>query len=141
MSGTRLEKLCSEKGLRLTEQRRVIARVLSEADDHPDVDQIHSRALEFDARISIATVYRTLRLLEEFGLLEKHEFENTRSRYEEVTDEHHDHMIDVDSGEVIEFASERIEKLQAEIARELGYDIVHHRLELYVRRKGTGSDG
>ena len=135
MSGTRLEKLCSEKGLRLTEQRRVIARVLSEADDHPDVDQIHSRALEFDARISIATVYRTLRLLEEFGLLEKHEFENTRSCYEEVTDEHHDHMIDVKTGEIIEFKSEEIEALQEKIAQENGMRLVGHRMELYIRAR------
>ena len=135
MLETRLEKGCSNKGLRLTDQRRVVAHVLSEADDHPDVDEIHRRALEFDAKISIATVYRTLRLFEEFGLLEKHEFENTRTRYEEVTDEHHDHMIDVKTGKIIEFQSEEIEVLQEKIAQENGMRLIGHRMELYVRTR------
>lgn len=135
MLETRLEKGCSNKGLRLTDQRRVVAQVLSEADDHPDVDEIHRRALEFDAKISIATVYRTLRLFEEFGLLEKHEFENTRTRYEEVTDEHHDHMINVKTGKIIEFQSEEIEVLQEKIAQENGMRLIGHRMELYVRTR------
>ena len=135
MSGTRLEKGCSDKGIRLTDQQRAVSRVLSEADDHPDVDEIHRRALEFDAKISIATVYRTLRLFEEFGLLEKHEFENTRTRYEEVTDEHHDHMIDVKTGKIIEFQSEEIEALQEKIAKENGMRLIGHRMELYVRTR------
>ncbi len=135
MSGTRLEKGCSDKGLRLTDQRRVVARVLSEADDHPDVDEIHRRALECDARISIATVYRTLRLFEEFGLLENHDFENTRSHYEEGTDEDHDHMIDVKTGKIIEFQSEEIEALQAKIAQENGMRLIGRRMELYVRSR------
>ena len=117
MSETRLEKGCSDKGLRLTDQRRVVARVLSEADDHPDVDEIHRRALEFDAKISIATVYRTLRFFEEFGLLEKHEFENTRTRYEEVTDEHHDHMICLETGKIIEFYNKELEDIQEKIVK------------------------
>ena len=135
MSETRLEKGCSDKGLRLTDQRRVVARVLSEADNHPDVDEIHRRALECDARISIATVYRTLRLFEEFGLLENHDFENTRSHYEEGTDEGHDHMIDVKTGKIIEFQSEEIEALQAKIAQENGMRLIGHRMELYVRTR------
>ena len=135
MLETRLEKGCSNKGLRLTDQRRVVAQVLSEADDHPDVDEIHRRALEFDAKISIATVYQTLRLFEEFGLLEKHEFENTRTRYEEVTDEHHDHMIDVKTGKIIEFQSDEIEALQEKVAKENGMRLIGHRMELYVRTR------
>ena len=135
MLETRLEKGCSNKGLRLTDQRRDDAQVLSEADDHPDIDEIHRRTLKFDARISIATVYRTLRLFEEFGLLEKHEFENTRSRYEEVTDEHHDHMIDVKTGKIIEFQSEEIEALQEKVAQENGMRLIGHRMELYVRSR------
>ena len=135
MLETRLEKGCSNKGLRLTDQRRVVAQVLSEADDHPDVDEIHRRALEFDAKISIATVYRTLRLFEEFGLLEKHEFETTRTRYEEVTDEHHDHMIDVKTGKIIEFQSEEIEALQEKVAQENGMRLIGRRMELYVRSR------
>ena len=135
MLETRLEKGCSNKGLRLTDQRRVVAQVLSEADDHPDVDEIHRRALEFDAKISIATVYRTLRLFEEFGLSEKHEIGNTRTRYEEVTDEHHDHMIDVKTGKIIEFQSEEIEVLQEKIAQENGMGLSGHRMELYVRTR------
>ena len=135
MLGTRLEKGCSNKGLRLTDQRRVVAQVLSEADDHPDVDEIHRRALERDARISIATVYRTLRLFGEFGLLENHDFEYTRSRYVEGTDEDHDHMIDVKTGKIIEFQSEEIEALQAKIAQENGMRLIGRRMELYVRSR------
>lgn len=127
----RIEKLCMEKGMRMTEQRRVIARVLSESHDHPDVEELYHRASKVDSNISIATVYRTVRLFEEAGILERHDFRDGRSRYEEVTDTHHDHMIDMKTGKVIEFVNEEIEKLQQRIARELGYKLVDHRLELY----------
>lgn len=127
----RIETLCVEKGMRMTEQRRVIARVLSLAADHPDVEELHRRAAEEDPRISIATVYRTVRLFEEAGILERHDFRDGRSRYEEVPESHHDHLIDLQTGKVIEFNNDKIEALQAEIARELGYRLVDHRLELY----------
>ena len=127
----RLEKLCHEKGLKMTEQRRVIARVLSEAADHPDVEQVYQRATEIDPKISIATVYRTVKLFEEANILERHDFGDGRARYEEAPEDHHDHLIDVNSGEVVEFYSEEIEKLQEQIARKLGYRLVDHRLELY----------
>ena len=130
----RLEKLCLEKGLKMTEQRRVIARVLSEAADHPDVEQVYQRATELDPRISIATVYRTVKLFEEANILERHDFGDGRARYEEAPEDHHDHLIDLNSGEVIEFFSEEIEKLQEQIARKLGYRLVDHRLELYATR-------
>ena len=127
----RLEKLCTEKGMRMTEQRRVIARVLSVADDHPDVEEIHRRASEIDSNISIATVYRTMRLFEESGVVERHDFQDGRARYEEATDDHHDHLIDLRSGEVIEFVNQEIEALQKRIAEEHGYKLIDHRLELY----------
>lgn len=127
----RLERLCVEKGMRMTEQRRVIARVLSSASDHPDVEEIHRRASEIDSRISIATVYRTMRLFEESGVVERHDFQDGRSRYEEATETHHDHLIDLKSGEVIEFMNEEIERLQRKIAEQHGYRLVAHRLELY----------
>lgn len=130
----RLEKLCLEKGLRMTDQRRVIARVLSEAVDHPDVDQVYRRASSIDPRISIATVYRTVRLFEEANILERHDFGDGRARYEEASGQHHDHLIDVQTGEVIEFSSTDIEKLQERVAAELGFELVGHRLELYGRR-------
>ncbi|WP_413204677.1 Fur family transcriptional regulator [Rhodospirillum sp. A1_3_36] len=126
-----IEKRCLEQGMKMTEQRRVIARVLSEAVDHPDVEEVYRRATEIDPRISIATVYRTVRLFEEAGILERHDFRDGRSRYEEVQEEHHDHLIDLNSGHVIEFHSERIEEIQKEIARQLGYRLIGHRLELY----------
>jgi Fur family ferric uptake transcriptional regulator len=120
----------------MTAQRRVIARVLSEADDHPDVEELYRRASRIDDAISIATVYRTVRLFEEANILERHDFRDGRSRYEEVTEQHHDHLIDVDTGDVIEFQNEEIERLQKEIAKKLGYELVDHRLELYgVSRK------
>jgi len=128
---SRLEKLCHEKGLKMTEQRRVIARVLSDAEDHPDVESLYQRATKIDSRISIATVYRTVRLLEEAGILERHDFREGRARYEEIPEAHHDHLIDVQSGEVIEFRNDEIEKLQVEIAKRLGFKLVDHRLELY----------
>ena len=127
----RLETLCVEKGMRMTEQRRVIARVLSASDDHPDVEELYRRASEVDPNISIATVYRTVRLFEEAGILERHDFRDGRSRYEPATDDHHDHLINVQTGEVVEFNNEEIERLQEIVARELGYELVDHRLELY----------
>ena len=127
----RIEKICIEKGLRMTEQRRVIARVLSMSHDHPDAEELHRRASAEDPRISLATVYRTVRLFEEAGIIERHDFRDGRSRYEEVGDDHHDHLIDLKSGEVVEFVNEEIERLQEAIARKLGYKLVDHRLELY----------
>jgi len=126
-----IERLCIEKNMRMTDQRRVIARVLSDADDHPDVEEVYKRSTEIDDQISIATVYRTVRLFEEADILERHDFRDGRSRYELVTEDHHDHMIDIESGEVIEFLDEEIEKLQAEISKKLGYKLVDHRMELY----------
>jgi len=134
MPENRIEQLCAEKKLRMTDQRRVIARVLSVSDDHPDVEEVHRRATELDAETSIATVYRTLRLFEEAGILERHDFVgDRRSRYEEASEEHHDHLIDVTSGQVIEFKNDEIERLQKEIARKYGLRLVDHRMELYVR--------
>jgi len=130
----RLEKLCLEKGLRMTDQRRIIARVLSEAADHPDVDQVYRRASAIDPRISIATVYRTVRLFEEANILERHDFGDGRARYEEAPSRHHDHLIDMQTGEVVEFRNEEIERIQERIAAELGFELVGHRLELYGRR-------
>ena len=128
---TRLEQLCADKGLKMTEQRKTIVRVLSESRDHPDVEMVHRRAIDIDPRISIATVYRTVRLLEEANILERHDFGDGRARYEEMPRDHHDHLIDMRSGKVVEFQSEEIERLQIEIARSLGYELVDHRLELY----------
>ena len=127
----RIEKICTEKGLRMTDQRRVIARVLSLAEDHPDAEELHRRASAEDPRISLATVYRTVRLFEEAGIIERHDFRDGRSRYEEASDDHHDHLIDLKTGDVIEFVDEEIERLQEVIARKLGYKLVDHRLELY----------
>ncbi len=127
----RIEKLCIERGLRMTEQRRVIARVLSAATDHPDAEELHRRANALDASISLATVYRTVKLFEDAGIIQAHDFREGRARYEEVPSEHHDHLIDVKSGQVIEFHSDEIEKLQEEIAKKLGFQLVDHRLELY----------
>ena len=127
----RIEKLCVEKGMRMTDQRRVVARVLSDAKDHPDVEELYRRAHAVDPHISIATVYRTVRLFEESGIIERHDFRDGRSRYEEAPDVHHDHLIDMRSGRVIEFIDEDIEKLQQAIAKRLGFKLVDHRLELY----------
>ncbi len=127
----RIEKLCVEKGMRMTEQRKVIARVLSSSKDHPDVEELHRRSVAIDPHISIATVYRTVRLFEESGILERHDFRDGRSRYEEVPETHHDHLIDMKTGKVVEFVDPEIERLQQEIARRLGYRLVDHRLELY----------
>jgi len=129
---SRIERLCQKKGLKMTEQRRVIARVLSDSDDHPDVEMLHRRANAVDARISIATVYRTVRLFEEANILERHEFGDGRARYEEVSESHHDHLINLQSGEVVEFRNEKIEELQRKVAEDLGYELIEHRLELYA---------
>jgi Fur family ferric uptake transcriptional regulator len=128
---SRLEELCLQKGLKMTGQRRVIARVLSDSTDHPDVEQVYRRASAIDPKISIATVYRTVRLLEEASILARHDFGDGRARYEQATQEHHDHLIDLDTREVIEFKNDEIEKLQREAARRLGFELVGHRLELY----------
>ncbi|MCB2073178.1 MAG: transcriptional repressor [Novosphingobium sp.] len=137
-----LEALCAERGLRITEQRRVIARVLSESIDHPDVEKLHQRATEIDPGISIATVYRTVRLFEEAGILDRHDFGDGRARYEAAPEAHHDHMIDVESGKVIEFVDPELEALQRQIAERLGFRLVDHRMELYgvkVDREGSDS--
>ncbi len=128
---SRLERLCRENGMRMTGPRRIIARVLSEARDHPDVEEVHRRASAQDKNISLSTVYRTVRLFEEAGILERHEFGDGRARYEQAASEHHDHLIDMRSGKVIEFRNEEVERLQEAIARELGYKLIDHRLELY----------
>ena len=127
----RIEKLCVAKGMRMTEQRKVIARVLSTSKDHPDVEELHRRAVAADPNISIATVYRTVRLFEESGILERHDFRDGRARYEETPETHHDHLIDMKSGKVVEFMDPDIERLQKIIAERLGYRLVDHRLELY----------
>lgn len=137
----RVEKLCIERGLKMTEQRRVIARVLATSPDHPDVDQLYQRASRLDPKISIATVYRTVKLFEEAGILARHDFGDGRARYEERGEEHHDHMIDVKSGEVIEFVDPEIERLQAEVARRLGYRLVGHRMELFGVRLDSAGGG
>ncbi len=131
MDETRLERLCIDKGMKMTEQRRIIARVLSASEDHPDVEEVYRRASEQDSKISIATVYRTMRLFEDAGIVERHDFGDGRARYEEAPDEHHDHIINVKSGRVIEFQNEEIERLQERVAREHGLRLVGHRLELY----------
>lgn len=128
---SRLERLCAEKGMRMTGQRRVIAQVLSEAEDHPDVEEVHRRAAARDHRISLSTVYRTVRLFEGAGILERHEFGDGRARYEQAGHGHHDHLINVKTGEVIEFHNEQIERLQESVARELGFRLIGHRLELF----------
>ena len=126
-----IEDKCKRKGVRLTDQRKLIAKVMSESGDHPDVDELHNRVSKFDSKISIATVYRTVKLFEEAGIVEKHDFKGGKARYEQTKDEHHDHLIDISSGEIIEFVNEDIEKLQKQVAEKLGYKLVDHRLELY----------
>ena len=137
---SRLENLCIKRGMKMTGQRRVIARVLSDADDHPDVEELYKRSSQVDNNISIATVYRTVRLFEEAGLLDRHDFGDGRARYEEASGEHHDHLIDVKSGKVIEFHDEEIENLQHKIASKLGYKLVGHRMELYGASTKYNSD-
>jgi Fur family ferric uptake transcriptional regulator len=139
---TRLEEICVQKGLKMTEQRRVISRVLSEATDHPDLEQVYRRAAEIDPKISIATVYRTMKLFEEANVIERLDFGDGRARFEENREEHHHHLIDLETGEVIEFANAEIEELKEKIARELGYQLIGHRLELYgVRVKRSLKPG
>ena len=137
---SRLEELCVERGMKMTGQRRIIARVLSEADDHPDVEELYRRSADLDDNISIATVYRTVRLFEEAGLLDRHDFGDGRARYEEASDDHHDHLIDVHSGKVIEFHDEEVEELQRKIAKKLGYRLVGHRMELYGAPLGKSDE-
>ncbi len=133
---SRIEKLCAERGLKMTEQRRVISRVLSEAHDHPDVEEIYRRAAAIDPNISIATVYRTMKLFEEANVIERRDFGDGRARYEENREEHHHHLIDVNSGEVIEFKNEELEAMKRKIAADLGYDMIGDRLEIYGVKKG-----
>ena len=126
-----IENKCIQQGVRLTDQRKLVAKVMSESSDHPDVDELHKRVNKIDSKISIATVYRTVKLFEEAGVVAKHDFKGTKARYEEATQEHHDHLIDVNTGEITEFVNEDIEKLQEKVAEKLGYKLVDHRLELY----------
>ena len=126
-----IEGKCKQKGVRLTDQRKLIAKVMSESENHPDVDELHKKISKFDSKISIATVYRTVKLFEEAGIVSKHDFNGSKSRYEQAPEEHHDHLIDINSGEITEFVNEEIEKLQKRVAEKLGYRLVDHRLELY----------
>ena len=130
-----IEEKCQSKGVKLTEQRKIIAKVMSESTDHPDVDELYNRANKIDSKISIATVYRTVKLFEESGILAKHEFKGSKARYEELNEGHHDHLIDVKTGEIIEFVDEEIEKLQKKVAEKYGYKLVDHKLELYGVKK------
>ena len=126
-----IENKCIKKGVRLTDQRKLVAKIMSESDDHPDVDELHKRVSKLDSKISIATVYRTVKLFEEAGIIAKHDFKDNKARYEQTTQEHHDHLIDINTGEITEFVNEDIEKLQKQVATKLGYKLVDHRLELY----------
>ena len=129
--GSNIEDRCIKNGLRLTDQRKLVAKVMSDSHDHPDVDELHKRVNKLDPKISIATVYRTVKLFEEAGIVAKHDFKGTKARYEQTTQEHHDHLIDINTGEITEFVNEDIEKLQKQVAEKLGYKLVDHRLELY----------
>ena len=126
-----IENKCKEKGVRLTDQRKIIAKIMSEAADHPDVDELHKRVSKLDSKVSIATVYRTVKLFEEVGIVAKHDFKGTKARYEQAPEEHHDHLIDINTGEIIELINDDIEKLQKKAAEKLGYKLVDHKLELY----------
>ena len=130
-----IEHKCIAKGVKLTDQRKIIAKVMSESNDHPDVDELYKRVLKIDSKISIATVYRTVKLFEESGILTKHEFKGGKARYEELNESHHDHLIDVKSGEIIEFVDQEIENLQKKVAEKYGYDLIDHKLELYGVKK------
>ncbi len=130
-----IEQKCIKKGVKLTEQRKVIAKVMTESDDHPDVDELYKRVTQIDSKISIATVYRTVKLFEESGILTKHDFKGGKARYEELSEQHHDHLIDIKSGEIIEFVDNEIEELQKKVAEKYGYDLVDHKLELYGIKK------
>jgi len=126
-----IENKCIKNGVRLTDQRKLVAKVMSESEDHPDVDELHKRISKVDSKISIATVYRTVKLFEESGIISKHDFKGNKSRYEQTTEEHHEHLIDINTGEIVEFVNDDIEKLQKQVAEKLGYKLVDHRLELY----------
>ena len=130
-----IEQKCKAKGVKLTEQRKIIARIMSESQDHPDVDELYKRASVIDNKISIATVYRTVKLFEESGIVTKHDFKGGKARYEELNESHHDHLIDIKTGEIIEFVDEEIEKLQKKVAEKYGYNLVDHKLELYGFKK------
>ena len=130
-----IEQKCIKKGVKLTDQRKIIAKVMTEANDHPNVDELYNRVSKIDSKISIATVYRTVKLFEEFGILAKHEFKGGKARYEQLNESHHDHLIDIKSGEIIEFVDQEIEKLQKKVAEKYGYDLVDHKLELYGVKK------
>ena len=130
-----IEKKCIDKGVKLTDQRKIIAKIMSESNDHPNVDELYKRISIIDSKISIATVYRTVKLFEEFGILTKHEFKGEMARYEELNESHHDHLIDVKTGEIIEFVDEEIEKLQEKVAEKYGYELIDHKLELYGVKK------
>ena len=130
-----IEQKCIKKGVKLTDQRKIVAKVMSETNDHPDVDELYNRVSKVNPKISIATVYRTVKLFEEFGILAKHEFKGGKARYEQLNENHHDHLIDVKSGEIIEFVDQEIEKLQKKVAEKYGYDLVDHKLELYGVKK------
>ena len=132
-----IEEKCLAKGVKLTEQRKIIARVMSSSKDHPDVDELYKRVSNIDPKISIATVYRTIKLFAEEGIVTKHGFKGTKARYEELSESHHDHLIDIKTGEIIEFVDDEIEKLQKKIAEKFGYDLVDHKLELYGRKKNS----
>ena len=131
MSSNDIESKCLKKGVRLTEQRKLVAKVMSNSEDHPDVDELHKRVNKLDSKISIATVYRTVKLFEEAGIVAKHDFKGNKARYEQTTQEHHDHLIDINTGEITEFVNQDIENLQKKVAEKLGYKLVDHRLELY----------
>ena len=130
-----IENKCTERGVRLTDQRKLIAQVMSQSTDHPDVDELHKRVSKVDSKISIATVYRTVKLFEEVGIVAKHDFKGGKARYEEISESHHDHLIDIKTGEIIEFVDKEIEKLQKKVAEKYGYDLVDHKLELYGVKK------
>ena len=132
-----IEEKCLAKGVKLTEQRKIIAKVMSSSKDHPDVDELYKRVLNVDPKISIATVYRTVKLFAEAGIVTKHGFKGGKARYEELSESHHDHLIDIKTGEIIEFVDDEIEKLQKKIAEKFGYDLVDHKLELYGRKKNS----
>tara|TARA_B100000686_G_C15814853_1_gene490719 strand:- start:77 stop:490 length:414 start_codon:yes stop_codon:yes gene_type:complete len=132
-----IEQKCIKKGVKLTDQRKIIARVMSESDDHPDVDELYKRVSKIDTKISIATIYRTVKLFEESGILTKHEFKGGKARYEELNESHHDHLIDIKTGEILEFVDDEIEKLQKKVAEKYGYELVDHKLELYGIKKNS----
>ena len=131
---TTIEERCKQKGIKLTDQRKLVAQVMSNSHDHPDVDELYKRVSKIDSKISIATVYRTVKLFEEAGIIERHDFKEGKARYEPLTDEHHDHLIDINTGEIIEFVDEDIEKLQKKVSERLGYKLVDHKLELYATK-------